>query len=99
MKNPSVDVIVIKLDGYFGISVTNKEFEVKVSSNHLICDFVIFLIIDEHAVSISEEDDMEIMGISISSEVHWMSSVDLLARVSIINASCISCPDRIPSRI
>lgn len=60
MESPAINVVVIKLDGFFRIFVTNEELEVKVSTNHFVGELLVFNVVNFHAISITKENNMEI---------------------------------------
>lgn len=99
MENPAIDVVVVELDGFFRIFITNEELEVEISTDHFVCEFLVFSVIDFHAISVSEEDDVELLACSVSAHVHRVGTVDLLARLAVVNTCGISCPDGVLSRV
>ena len=62
MESPAINVVVIQLDGFFGIFVSDEELEVKVSTNHFVGELLVFNVVNFHAISITKENNMEIFA-------------------------------------
>ena len=99
MENPIVNIVVIELDWFLGVSISDEEFKIKVATNHLVGNFGILSIIDFHAVCISQKDDMEIARGSVSSHVHGVSAICLMVDCSTIDSCSIGSPDCVVSRV
>lgn len=90
MKGVSIDVHVVHLDYVLWISITDEEPEVDTTANDLVCEVMVFNVLNLHAVGVSEQDNVEEWRLrGFSSQVDRMVTVELLIRHAVVHSRCV----------